>query len=192
MSLKTQTQTYNFIGILDIYGFECFDTNGFEQFCINYANEKLQQQFNQHMFSLEQIEYEKEGIDWTYVKFADNQPCITLIEKHLGIISILNEESQFPKATPTTLVTKLDQRNGRHPYFEVTQFHDHGFSLKHYPGKVEYDTSYFLEKNRNTSYSEYMKILNNCQNKFIRALFRNKREEEKSVASTPQKIIPLP
>lgn len=81
-----------FIGVLDIYGFETFQINSFEQFCINYANEKLQQQFNQHVFKLEQEEYLKEGIVWTMIDFYDNQPCIDLIESKLGVLDLLDEE----------------------------------------------------------------------------------------------------
>lgn len=85
-------KTNCFIGVLDIYGFETFQTNSFEQFCINYANEKLQQQFNQHVFKLEQDEYLKEGIVWTMIDFYDNQPCIDMIESKLGILDLLDEE----------------------------------------------------------------------------------------------------
>lgn len=83
----------NFIGVLDIYGFEHFKKNSFEQFCINYANEKLQQQFNQHVFKLEQEEYMREKINWTFIEFSDNQKCIEMIEGKLGILSLLDEVS---------------------------------------------------------------------------------------------------
>lgn len=91
-SLNSGRKQSCFIGVLDIYGFETFDTNSFEQFCINYANEKLQQQFNQHVFKLEQEEYLKEGIVWTMIDFYDNQPCIDMIESKLGVLDLLDEE----------------------------------------------------------------------------------------------------
>lgn len=91
-SLQSSSKALSFIGVLDIYGFETFEINSFEQFCINYANEKLQQQFNQHVFKLEQEEYLKEEIEWTFIDFYDNQPCIDLIEIKLGILDLLDEE----------------------------------------------------------------------------------------------------
>lgn len=91
-SLGSSRKQHCFIGVLDIYGFETFESNSFEQFCINYANEKLQQQFNQHVFKLEQDQYLKEGIVWTMIEFYDNQPCIDLIEAKLGILDLLHEE----------------------------------------------------------------------------------------------------
>lgn len=93
LSCPDPSQVANFIGVLDIYGFEHFKKNSFEQFCINYANEKLQQQFNQHVFKLEQEEYVREKINWTFIEFSDNQKCIELIEGKLGILSLLDEVS---------------------------------------------------------------------------------------------------
>jgi len=96
-SLASSNRPHRFIGVLEIYGFETFEWNSLEQFCINYANEKLQQQFNQHVFNLEQEEYFREKIDWTFIDFYDNQPCIDLIEKPLGILDLLDGECRVPK-----------------------------------------------------------------------------------------------
>ncbi|CAO4363549.1 unnamed protein product [Caenorhabditis nigoni] len=144
-----------FIGVLDIAGFEIFDFNSFEQLWINFVNEKLQQFFNHHMFVLEQEEYAREGIQWTFIDFGlDLQACIELIEKPLGIISMLDEECIVPKATDLTLASKLvDQHLGKHPNFEKPkppkgkQGEAH-FAMRHYAGTVRYNCLNWLEKNK--------------------------------------------
>uniref|UniRef100_A0A914Z5Y4 Myosin heavy chain n=1 Tax=Panagrolaimus superbus TaxID=310955 RepID=A0A914Z5Y4_9BILA len=144
-----------FIGVLDIAGFEIFDLNSFEQLWINFVNEKLQQFFNHHMFVLEQEEYKREGIQWTFIDFGlDLQACIELIEKPLGIISMLDEECIVPKASDMTYVQKLnDQHLGKHPNFQKPkppkgkQAEAH-FAIVHYAGTVRYNANNFLEKNK--------------------------------------------
>ncbi|CAO4386182.1 unnamed protein product [Caenorhabditis nigoni] len=144
-----------FIGVLDIAGFEIFDFNSFEQLWINFVNEKLQQFFNHHMFVLEQEEYAREGIQWTFIDFGlDLQACIELIEKPLGIIAMLDEECIVPKATDATLAQKLiDQHLGKHPNFEKPkppkgkQSEAH-FAMRHYAGTVRYNVMNWLEKNK--------------------------------------------
>ncbi|MCL7034565.1 hypothetical protein MKW94_019949, partial [Papaver nudicaule] len=131
--LDSKTQ----IGVLDIYGFECFKNNSFEQFCINFANEKLQQHFNEHVFKMEQEEYSKEKINWSYIEFIDNQDVLDLIEKKpIGIIALLDEACMFPKSTNATFATKLFQNFRAHPRLERTKFSETGFALSHYAGKV--------------------------------------------------------
>ncbi|KAI4342485.1 hypothetical protein MLD38_027112 [Melastoma candidum] len=149
------------INILDIYGFESFERNSFEQFCINYANERLQQHFNRHLFKLEQEDYEVDGIDWTKVEFEDNEDCLNLIEKRpLGVVSLLDEESNFPKASDLTFAHKLKQHLGSNPCFKG----DRGasFTLRHYAGEVSYDTTGFLEKNRDPLHSDSVRLLSSC------------------------------
>ncbi|VDL76370.1 unnamed protein product [Nippostrongylus brasiliensis] len=144
-----------FIGVLDIAGFEIFDFNSFEQLWINFVNERLQQFFNHHMFVLEQEEYKREGIQWTFIDFGlDLQACIELIEKPLGLISMLDEECIVPKATDMTYVQKLnDQHLGKHPNFQKPrppkgkQSEAH-FAVVHYAGTVRYNATNFLEKNK--------------------------------------------
>lgn len=149
------------ISILDIYGFESFKKNSFEQLCINYANERLQQHFNRHLFKLEQEEYELDGIDWTKVDFEDNHECLNLFEKKpIGLISLLDEESNFPKASDLTLADKLKQHLGPNPCFKGER--GSAFSIHHYAGEVLYDTSGFLEKNRDPIHSDTIQLLCAC------------------------------
>ncbi|CAL4116517.1 unnamed protein product [Meganyctiphanes norvegica] len=149
ITLETGLPRKSFIGVLDIAGFEIFDYNGFEQICINFCNEKLQQFFNHHMFVLEQEEYKKEGINWAFVDFGmDLQACITLFEQKMGIFSILEEESMFPKATDKTFQDKLDcnHMDKSTPYLKPKG--DAHFGCQHYAGVVNYNITGWLEKNK--------------------------------------------
>ncbi|KAJ8937269.1 hypothetical protein NQ318_005667 [Aromia moschata] len=154
-TLDTKQKRQHFIGVLDIAGFEIFDFNGFEQLCINFTNEKLQQFFNHHMFVLEQEEYKREGIEWTFIDFGmDLAACIELIEKPMGILSILEEESMFPKATDKTFEEKLNTNHlGKSPNFQKPKPPKPGqqaahFTLGHYAGNVPYNITGWLEKNK--------------------------------------------
>merc|ERR1719512_659277 len=142
-----------YIGVLDIAGFEIFDYNGFEQICINYVNEKLQQFFNQHMFTLEQEEYVREGLDWANVDFGmDLQPCIDMFEKPMGVLPILEEETIYPKASDQTFESKLKaQHLGKHAHFVKAcskTDKDAHFAIVHYAGTVSYNLTGWLDKNR--------------------------------------------
>ncbi|KAK8700420.1 hypothetical protein V6N13_018817 [Hibiscus sabdariffa] len=149
------------ISILDIYGFESFARNSFEQFCINYANERLQQHFNRHLFKLEQEEYIQDGIDWTKVDFDDNQDCLNLFEKKpLGLLSLLDEESTFPNGTDFTFADKLKQHLKSNPCFRGER--EKAFTVFHFAGEVTYDTTGFLEKNRDLLHLDSIQLLSSC------------------------------
>eukprot|EP01018_Ginkgo_biloba_P021923 Gb_03454 [translate_table: standard] len=163
------------ISILDIYGFESFDKNSFEQLCINYANERLQQHFNRHLFKLEQEEYSLDGIDWTRVEFEDNQECLNLIEKKpLGLLSLLDEESTFPKGTDLTLANKLKQHLNGNSCFKEER--GRAFRVCHYAGEVVYDTNRFLEKNRDLLHSDLLQLLSSCTCQLPRLFASNMRK----------------
>ncbi|KAK2453781.1 myosin [Trifolium repens] len=149
------------ISILDIYGFESFNRNSFEQFCINYANERLQQHFNRHLFKLEQEEYIQDGIDWAKVEFEDNQDCLNLFEKRpLGLLSLLDEESTFPNGSDLTFANKLKQHLNSKSCFKGER--DQAFTVCHYAGEVTYDTTGFLEKNRDLLHLDSIQLLSSC------------------------------
>ncbi|XP_057511088.1 myosin-15 isoform X2 [Actinidia eriantha] len=166
------------IGVLDIYGFECFKNNSFEQFCINFANEKLQQHFNEHVFKMEQEEYRKEQINWSYIEFIDNQDVLDLIEKKpIGIIALLDEACMFPKSTHETFSTKLFQNFRAHPRLEKAKFSETDFTMAHYAGKVTYQTNTFLDKNRDYVVVEHCNLLCSSKCPFIAGLFLSLPEE---------------
>nr|XP_045614507.1 unconventional myosin-Va-like isoform X4 [Procambarus clarkii] len=178
---------FRFIGVLDIYGFETFEINSFEQFCINYANEKLQQQFNQHVFKLEQEEYVKEQIEWEFINFYDNQPCIDLIESKLGILDLLDEECKMPKGTDHSWVEKLYDKCKKFDHFSKPRLSNTSFLIAHFADKVGYESAGFLEKNRDTVSEEQINILKSSQINLVHALFMEKDKK----APTKVKVLPI-
>uniref|UniRef100_A0A3B3HZU0 Myosin heavy chain 7 n=1 Tax=Oryzias latipes TaxID=8090 RepID=A0A3B3HZU0_ORYLA len=178
-SLDTKQPRQYFIGVLDIAGFEIFDFNTFEQLCINFTNEKLQQFFNHHMFVLEQEEYKKEGIEWTFIDFGmDLQACIDLIEKPMGIMSILEEECMFPKASDATFKAKLyDNHLGKSSNFQkprnVKGKPEAHFALVHYAGTVDYNINNWLVKNKDPLNETVVGLFQKSTLKLLANLFAN-------------------
>ncbi|XP_018304686.1 myosin heavy chain, muscle isoform X27 [Mycetomoellerius zeteki] len=177
-TLDTKQKRQHFIGVLDIAGFEIFDFNGFEQLCINFTNEKLQQFFNHHMFVLEQEEYKKEGIDWVFIDFGmDLLACIELIEKPMGILSILEEESMFPKATDKTFEEKLNNNHlGKSPNYLKPKPPKPGqqaahFAIGHYAGNVPYNITGWLEKNKDPLNDTVVDQFKKSSNKLLVEIF---------------------
>ncbi|KAB1265119.1 Myosin-13 [Camelus dromedarius] len=177
--LDTKQPRQYFIGVLDIAGFEIFDFNSLEQLCINFTNEKLQQFFNHHMFVLEQEEYKKEGIEWTFIDFGmDLAACIELIEKPMGIFSILEEECMFPKATDTSFKNKLyDQHLGKSSNFQKPKpakgKAEAHFSLVHYAGTVDYNIAGWLDKNKDPLNETVVGLYQKSSLKLLSFLFSN-------------------
>ncbi|CAL5046962.1 unnamed protein product [Urochloa decumbens] len=166
------------IGVLDIYGFESFKSNSFEQFCINYTNEKLQQHFNQHVFKMEQEEYTKEQIDWSYIEFVDNQDVLDLIEKKPGgVIALLDEACMFPKSTHETFAQKLYQTFQKHKRFVKPKLSRTDFTICHYAGEVLYQSDQFLDKNKDYVVAEHQELLSASKCSFISGLFPPLPEE---------------
>ncbi|CAI5762856.1 unconventional myosin-X-like isoform X1 [Podarcis lilfordi] len=164
-------ENFKSVGILDIFGFENFQVNRFEQFNINYANEKLQEYFNKHIFSLEQLEYNREGISWEAIDWMDNAECLDLVEKKLGLLALVNEESRFPKGTDSTLLEKLHNQHGNNQYYMKPRVTDFQFGIQHYAGEVLYDVRGFLEKNRDTFRDDILNMLKDSRLDFIYDLF---------------------
>ncbi|XP_035245186.1 myosin heavy chain, fast skeletal muscle-like [Anguilla anguilla] len=175
--LDTKQQRNYFIGVLDIAGFEIFDFNTLEQLCINFTNEKLQQFFNHHMFVLEQEEYKKEGIEWEFIDFGmDLAACIELIEKPMGIFSILEEECMFPKASDTTFKNKLyDQHMGKTAAFQKPKpakgKAEAHFALVHYAGTVDYNIAGWLDKNKDPLNDSVVQLYQKSSMKLLAHLY---------------------
>lgn len=162
----------NEIGILDIFGFENFAVNRFEQLCINLANEQLQYFFNHHIFLMEQKEYKEEGITWETITYKDNKPILDLfLMKPIGILSLLDEQSAFPQATDRDFVDKLNSKFKAAPNFEVVRNHTPLFTVVHYAGKVQYNASGFLEKNRDTIPASIRELFINSVTPLLSVLF---------------------
>ncbi|XP_060570193.1 myosin heavy chain, non-muscle-like isoform X3 [Ruditapes philippinarum] len=183
---RTKRQGASFIGILDIAGFEIFKAwtfpfgsitcmNSFEQLCINYTNEKLQQLFNHTMFILEQEEYQREGIEWKFIDFGlDLQPTIDLLEKPMGILALLDEECWFPKATDKTFVDKLVAQHSTHPKFEKPDFRaEADFSMIHYAGKVDYSAAQWLMKNMDPLNENVVSLLQSSSDPFVATIWKD-------------------
>lgn len=172
---RTKRQGASFIGILDMAGFEIFELNSFEQLCINYTNEKLQQLFNHTMFILEQEEYQREGIEWKFIDFGlDLQPTIDLIDKPMGIMALLDEECWFPKATDKSFVEKLVSAHSVHPKFMKTDFRGSAdFAVIHYAGRVDYSAHKWLMKNMDPLNENVVSLLQASQDSFVVQIWKD-------------------
>ncbi|KAL6325851.1 hypothetical protein AAG906_031026 [Vitis piasezkii] len=178
VSIGQDPNSKSLIGVLDIYGFESFKTNSFEQFCINFTNEKLQQHFNQHVFKMEQEEYTKEEIDWSYIEFVDNQDVLDLIEKKPGgIVALLDEACMFPKSTHETFSQKLYQTFKVHKRFIKPKLSRTDFTISHYAGEVLYQSDQFLDKNKDYVVPEHQDLLGASKCTFVAGLFPPLPEE---------------
>ncbi|XP_027365891.1 myosin-11-like isoform X1 [Abrus precatorius] len=177
-SIGQDPNSKSLIGVLDIYGFESFKSNSFEQFCINFTNEKLQQHFNQHVFKMEQEEYTKEQIDWSYIEFVDNQDVLDLIEKKPGgIVALLDEACMFPKSTHETFANKLYQTFKSHKRFIKPKLSRTDFTIAHYAGEVTYQSDQFLDKNKDYVVPEHQDLLSASKCPFVAGLFPPLPEE---------------
>ncbi|XP_056022889.1 unconventional myosin-IXa-like isoform X5 [Ostrea edulis] len=161
----------NSIGVLDIFGFEDFSKNSFEQFSINYANEHLQYYFNQHIFKFEQEEYKKEGIQWKNIEFIDNTGCLDLFSKRPdGLFCLLDEECNFPGATNETLLSKFNHHHKGKTYYQVPNVREEAFAVLHYAGKVKYQIKDFREKNVDQVRPDIVSVLKSSNLSFLREL----------------------
>ncbi|EOA19784.1 hypothetical protein CARUB_v10000031mg [Capsella rubella] len=181
ISIGQDPNSKTIIGVLDIYGFESFKINSFEQFCINFTNEKLQQHFNQHVFKMEQEDYTKEEINWSYIEFVDNKDVLDLIEKKPGgVIALLDEACMFPKSTHETFAQKLYQTFKNSKRFTKPKLSRTSFAISHYAGEVVYQADLFLDKNKDYVVAEHQDLLIASSDTFVAGLFPRLAEETSS------------
>ncbi|XP_071373725.1 unconventional myosin-VIIb [Centroberyx affinis] len=183
------------IGLLDIFGFENFKKNSFEQLCINFANEQLQQFFVRHVFKLEQEEYARENIDWTHIDYNDNQRTLdVLASKPLNMLALIDEESLFPKGTDTTMLEKMNLVHGKgHIYIPPKNNYETQFGIRHFAGVVYYDSKGFLEKNRDALSSDLIQLVETSTNKLLKQTFHNELSSTTvKNSANPRMIITTP
>ncbi|KAL6104146.1 uncharacterized protein ACO6RY_13928 [Pungitius sinensis] len=182
------------IGLLDIFGFENFKTNSFEQLCINFANEKLQQFFVGHIFKLEQKEYRKEDIVFNKIRFSDNQKVLDILAvKPCNLLALIDEESHFPKGSDLTMLNKMNQQHrGNKTYIASKSEHDTDFGICHFAGEVHYDSKGFLEKNRDAVSFDIIKMVDLTSNKLLRQIFESELSANVGKISNNKKVIMTP
>ncbi|XP_060553902.1 unconventional myosin-XV-like isoform X5 [Ruditapes philippinarum] len=191
---RSEREKSTSLAVLDIFGFEDFHVNSFEQLCINYANETLQFFFNQHVFRLEQKEYAKEKIDWTTIEYQDNQPVIDLIaSKPAGILHILGDECNFPQATDGSFLEKCHFHHSDNGLYGKPRMSAPEFSIKHYAGKIKYNIVHFLEKNKDTLRSDVVELLCESKNKLIAQMFKDMRDRliTKTLSKTTGRFVTM-
>ncbi|CAL8392977.1 unnamed protein product [Boreogadus saida] len=167
-------EVHQCIGLLDIFGFENFVKNSFEQLCINFANEQLQQFFVRHVFKLEQDEYSREGVVWTHIEYNDNQRTLdVLASKPLNILALIDEESSFPKGTDRTMMQKVNKQHGKGDvYMAPKNDHEKQFGIRHFAGVVFYDSQGFLEKNRDVLSADVIELVETSTNQLLKQAFK--------------------
>ncbi|KAM9323016.1 unconventional myosin-VIIa-like [Pholidichthys leucotaenia] len=185
---------YLSIGLLDIFGFENFQTNSFEQLCINFANEKLQQFFVGHIFKLEQKEYAKEDIVWDNINFTDNQNILDLLAGiPCNVLALIDEESHFPKGSDSTMLNKMNQQHKRNgAYIASKSEHDTDFGIHHFAGDVYYDSNGFLEKNKDAISHDIIKMVDMSTNKLLHQIFEKELSNNGVKMANNKRVIMTP
>ncbi|XP_037927724.1 unconventional myosin ID [Teleopsis dalmanni] len=192
---KTQARFNSVIGVLDIYGFEIFDSNNFEQFCINYCNEKMQQLFIELVLKQEQEEYQREGIEWTNIEYFNNKIICDLVEQpHKGIIAIMDEAClSVGKVTDETLLSAMDKNLSAHPHYSSRQLkpmdkelkHKEDFRITHYAGDVIYNIKGFIEKNKDTLYQDFKRLLHHSKDANLSEMWPEGAQDIKKTTKRP-------